>query len=146
MHPLEARLPYCNGANHSVSEVLDWLPHRLLNPAFLTIFGVAFAFLCCLLGACGLAQALHQTFIRQVNMLSTELCLQVIQKQETSIEVVAAHFGDPVHVASQHLNVCPTLLKKICRQHGIKSWPFRQVHMRHVLLIVEKGMLLVFFH
>ena len=33
----------------------------------------------------------------------------------------------PLSNAAQELNICPTKLKKLCREKGIYKWPYRQV-------------------
>lgn len=37
------------------------------------------------------------------------------------------YFGLPIGEASQKLSLCPTVVKKICRKHGVKRWPYRKV-------------------
>jgi len=42
-------------------------------------------------------------------------------------EDLTAHFHLPISDAARRLNICTTVMKKICRQHGISRWPQRKV-------------------
>ena len=44
-----------------------------------------------------------------------------------SYDVLAARFHLPLIDVCREFNVCLTFLKQLCRKHGIKRWPFRQV-------------------
>jgi len=48
-------------------------------------------------------------------------------KGQTSIEKLARHFHLPINAAGRELGICPTVLKKICRKHGLTRWPHRKV-------------------
>ncbi|CAM9139107.1 unnamed protein product [Chrysoparadoxa australica] len=56
-------------------------------------------------------------------------------KRQTSEEVakrlpvstLERHYHTPLNVAAKELNVSLTMLKKLCRQYGVKRWPHRQV-------------------
>ena len=48
-------------------------------------------------------------------------------KGQTSIEKLAKHFHLPINAAGRELGICPTVLKKICRKHGLTRWPHRKV-------------------
>ncbi|OWZ21575.1 RWP-RK domain-containing hypothetical protein [Phytophthora megakarya] len=37
------------------------------------------------------------------------------------------HFEEPLAKVAAHFGICVTLLKKICRRHGIARWPHRQI-------------------
>lgn len=47
--------------------------------------------------------------------------------RDERFESVSQWFHVPIQEASEKLRVCPTILKKICRGHGVKRWPYRQV-------------------
>merc|ERR1711939_1091245 len=42
-------------------------------------------------------------------------------------EVLEAHYHLPMAVVAKKFSVCLTYFKKLCRQHGIMRWPYRQV-------------------
>merc|ERR1711939_338758 len=42
-------------------------------------------------------------------------------------EVLEAHYHLPMAVVAKKFSVCMTYFKKLCRQHGIMRWPYRQV-------------------
>lgn len=52
-------------------------------------------------------------------------------KGHTSVYEVAQHFHRPINEASRRLNICPTVLKKICRKAGLPRWPHRKLQSIH---------------
>lgn len=48
-------------------------------------------------------------------------------KGGTSIQKLAQYFHLPINEAARHLNICPTVLKKICRKNGLPRWPHRKL-------------------
>ncbi|CAM9617884.1 unnamed protein product, partial [Chrysoparadoxa australica] len=54
------------------------------------------------------------------------------------------HFDYPIEEVSKKMGVSTTIIKRLCRKHGIKRWPYRQIRsinrsMQHVELLIANA-------
>jgi len=51
-------------------------------------------------------------------------------RQSLSFADVSRHFHLPLTQAAELLNVCVTLVKRVCRENGVSRWPYRKLQSR----------------
>lgn len=52
---------------------------------------------------------------------------QSMLRRKLSFKELSQYFHLPIDAASKEMSICPTVLKKICRHHGLPRWPHRKV-------------------
>lgn len=49
------------------------------------------------------------------------------RRKDVAVEDLKRHFDKPLREVAARYDMCVTLLKKICRRHGVFKWPYRQI-------------------
>ncbi|CAL5439609.1 unnamed protein product [Camellia sinensis] len=65
----------------------------------------------------------------EVRLPKSSLAMQ-LQRERTgklTVKDLIGYFHIPIEEAAKKLNVCPTVMKKICRKYGLSRWPYRKI-------------------
>ncbi|XP_021978773.1 uncharacterized protein LOC110874368 isoform X2 [Helianthus annuus] len=62
---------------------------------------------------------------RSVN--KTTYSIQRERSGKLTIRDLMSYFHLPIEEAAKKIQICPTVVKKICRKHGLSRWPYRKV-------------------
>ena len=54
-------------------------------------------------------------------------CGRMQIKKNLEFDVLKEHFHMPMVDVAKKFGICTTVFKRMCRNHGIKRWPFRKV-------------------
>ncbi|KAK9142226.1 hypothetical protein Syun_011626 [Stephania yunnanensis] len=79
------------------------------------------------------AEVVHQYLSQQVpvesgtRLFKSSLAMQRERIGRFKLSDLEAYFHLPIEVAAKKLAMCPTVLKKICRKHGMLRWPHRKI-------------------
>ncbi|KAK9149173.1 hypothetical protein Scep_007930 [Stephania cephalantha] len=60
-------------------------------------------------------------------LFKSSLAMQRERTGRLKLSDLEAYFHLPIEVAAKKLAMCPTVLKKICRKHGVLRWPHRKI-------------------
>ncbi|KAL7591060.1 hypothetical protein Lser_V15G33652 [Lactuca serriola] len=55
------------------------------------------------------------------------LSMQRERTGKLTMKDLVDYFHIPIEVAAKEIRVCPTVIKKICRKHGLLRWPYRKI-------------------
>ncbi len=56
---------------------------------------------------------------------------------------LALYFDQPIEKVAAVFGVSVTIIKRLCRKHGINRWPYRKVRFGFVLLFLHSSTLLI---
>ncbi|XP_010453763.1 PREDICTED: uncharacterized protein LOC104735633 [Camelina sativa] len=72
----------------------------------------------------------------------TPLAAQRARTKKMTVKDFSEHFHLPIEAAANEMKVCPTVMKKICREGGLMRWPHRKIKSRLTKIETLKKILL----
>ncbi|CAK7352838.1 unnamed protein product [Dovyalis caffra] len=63
----------------------------------------------------------------EIRTTRSNLALQRERAGRLTLDDFRQYFHLPIEDASRRLNLCPTVVKKICRKFGMNRWPYRKI-------------------
>ncbi|KAH6827010.1 hypothetical protein C2S53_016153 [Perilla frutescens var. hirtella] len=62
-----------------------------------------------------------------LGLMKIPLAMQRERTRNLGLKDFVDYFDRPIEDAARKLNICPTVMKKICRKHGVLRWPYRKI-------------------
>ncbi|KAG8391363.1 hypothetical protein BUALT_Bualt01G0180000 [Buddleja alternifolia] len=80
----------------------------------------------------------------QGGSMKISLAMQRERTRKLKLKDFKGYFHLPIEDAARKMNICPTVMKKICRRNGVLRWPYRKIKsiqskIRKKMKIVESG-------
>ncbi|KAL0464341.1 UNVERIFIED_CONTAM: protein NLP7 [Sesamum latifolium] len=63
----------------------------------------------------------------QGGSMKIPLSMQRERTRKLKLKDFVNYFDLPIEDAAQKMNICPTVLKKVCRRNGVLRWPYRKI-------------------
>ncbi|KAI3444903.1 hypothetical protein Pfo_001568 [Paulownia fortunei] len=64
---------------------------------------------------------------KQVGFMKIPLAMQRERTRKLQLKDFIDYFHLPIEDAARKMNICPTVMKKICRRNGVLRWPYRKI-------------------
>ncbi|CAK9165908.1 unnamed protein product [Ilex paraguariensis] len=78
---------------------------------------------------------------KAARLTKTPLAAQRERTGKLTLKDVRQYFNLPIDDAAKKMNICPTVMKKICRRDGLLRWPYRKIKSIEKKISKKKGSL-----